>query len=95
MYLRVSYQVAEIPFGTAITDKSEVEERIRRAQLAILNPSKRALDFLGSLGQIDEANEKSFSSDLVSVRISGKEVDDLSFVDLPGKYSFHFAKFQF
>jgi len=54
--------------------------------LAILNPSKNPMDFLDSLGQISGgmANEKSFSSDLVSVRISG-EVDDLSFVDLPGK----------
>jgi len=79
--------VSEIPFGTIINDKSEVEERIRRAQLAILNPSRNALDFLGPLGELGGrmANEKSFSSDLVSVRISGKEVDDLSFVDLPGK----------
>lgn len=34
----------------------------------------------------DATNESSFSSDLISVRISGKEVDDLSFVDLPGKF---------
>jgi hypothetical protein len=96
VYLRVSYQVAEIPFGAAITDKAEVEERIRRAQLAILNPSKRALDFLGSLGQVDggTTNEKSFSSDLVSVRISGKEVDDLSFVDLPGNMASISRKFR-
>jgi len=55
--------------------------------MAILNPSKNPLDFLGSLGLMsgETLNEKSFSSDLVSVRISGKEVDDLSFVDLPGK----------
>jgi len=54
--------------------------------LAILNPTERASDFLGSLGERDRAepNEVSFSSDLISVRISGQEVDDLSFVDLPG-----------
>ncbi|KIM31730.1 hypothetical protein M408DRAFT_237585 [Serendipita vermifera MAFF 305830] len=86
VYLRVSRQLAEIPFGSVITTKSDVEDRIRRAQLAILNPSKPASDFLGDLGRADiEANnEISFSSDLISVRISGKEVDDLSFVDLPG-----------
>lgn len=66
-------------------DKSDVEERIRRAQLAILNPSKQPKDFLTSavLPDISE-NEVSFSEDLISVRISGKGVDDLSFVDLPG-----------
>ena len=76
----------EVPFGDAITYKFEVEDRIRRAQLAILNPEKRALDFLGTLGDIGSGftNEKSFSGDLISVRISGKEMDDLSFVDLPG-----------
>jgi hypothetical protein len=64
-------------------DKSEVEERIRRAQLAILNPSKPMEDFLGTLPSSDE-NELSFSTDVVSVRIAGRDVDDLSFVDLPG-----------
>ncbi|KIM31728.1 hypothetical protein M408DRAFT_327179 [Serendipita vermifera MAFF 305830] len=86
VYLRLSTQMGEIPFGPAIFDKSEVQDRIRRAQLAILNPSKPSADFLGILGDTDGAitNQMSFSSDLVSVRISGKEVDDLSFVDLPG-----------
>ena len=34
-------------FGDTIFEKSEVEERIRRAQRAILNPSKAAWNFLG------------------------------------------------
>lgn len=76
-------QAAEIPFGPPITDKNEVEDRIRRAQLAVLNPSKDPLEFLhGGVG-IGIKNETSFSSDVVSVRISGRDVDDLSFVDLP------------
>jgi len=76
----------ETPFGHHITDDAEVEERIRRAQLALLNPSRRASDFLGTLGSTDTGltNELSFSNDLISVRISGVDVDDLSFVDLPG-----------
>jgi hypothetical protein len=65
-------------------DKSEVEERIRRAQLAILNPSKSMEDFLGTLLPSSDWNELSFSTDVVSVRIAGRDVDDLSFVDLPG-----------
>jgi hypothetical protein len=86
VFLRLERHPTEIPFGPLITDKSDVEDRIRRAQLAILNPSKEPSGFLGPLGQIDGGtkNEMSFSSDLVSVRISGKEMDDLSFVDLPG-----------
>ncbi|KIM31731.1 hypothetical protein M408DRAFT_20955 [Serendipita vermifera MAFF 305830] len=86
VYLRVARQVAEIPFGSVITTKADVEDRIRRAQLAILNPSRPASDFLSDLGRsdVETKNEVSFSNDLISVRISGKEVDDLSFVDLPG-----------
>ena len=86
VYLRLSGQPREIPFGPPFGDRSKVEERIRRAQLAILNPSKRATDFLGTLGSTDAGiqNECSFSNDVISVRISGKDEDDLSFVDLPG-----------
>jgi hypothetical protein len=95
IYLRLANQV-ETPFGHHITDSEEVEERIRRAQLAILNPSKRASDFLGTLGSTDAGlkNELSFSSDLISVRISGVEVDDLSFVDLPGPPFLYYVTFE-
>lgn len=81
--------MADIPFGDVIIDKSEVEDRIRRAQLAILNPNKSSLEFLGALGDAGGkiTNQMSFSSDLVSVRILGRDVDDLSFVDLPGTIS--------
>ena len=76
----------EICFGPLITEKAEVEDRIRRAQLAVLNPNKPPDDFLGALGDIDSGvkNENSFTSNVVSVRVSGREMDDLSFVDLPG-----------
>jgi hypothetical protein len=93
VFLCLEHHPTEIQFGPLITDKSDVEDRIRRAQLAILNPSKEPSGFFGPLGQIDGGikNEMLFSSDLVSVRISGREMDDLSFVDLPGlnpTYSF-------
>jgi hypothetical protein len=81
VYLRFGTQ--EEPFGSPITVKSEVEERIRRAQLAILNPSKSRIEFLNSGIQPDR-NDEPFSTNLISVRISGRDVDDLSFVDLPG-----------
>jgi hypothetical protein len=54
--------------------------------LAILNPSRKASDFLGTLGLAgsDTPNELTFSADVISVSISSIESDDLSFVDLPG-----------
>lgn len=66
-----------------MTKQSEVEDRIHRAQLAILNPSKVPMGFLHATNP-GELNELSFSTNLISVRISGEGVDDLSFVDLPG-----------
>ncbi|KAJ3560217.1 hypothetical protein NP233_g10983 [Leucocoprinus birnbaumii] len=72
-------------FGPPIHYKAEVEERIRRAQRAILNPSKPAKQFLE--GDEDEPigeAELSFSHNCVSLQISGPDVADLSFCDLPG-----------
>lgn len=79
--------VAEnIPFGAIITDKSHVEERIRRAQRAILNPSISHETFLsGPDGEPDE-RELSFSKNCVCLELSGPDLTDLSFCDLPGSY---------
>ncbi|KIK17199.1 hypothetical protein PISMIDRAFT_15324 [Pisolithus microcarpus 441] len=71
-----------IPFGGALTSKSEVEERIRCAQRAILNPNTDPESFLRG-ATVDE-NETSFSRNYVSLDISGRDLADLSFVDLPG-----------
>jgi len=77
-------QVRNEIFGDAILDKAQVEERIRRAQRAILNPSKPAKTFLQGDNEDDEATELSFSINCVSLQISGPDVADLSFYDLPG-----------
>ncbi|KAF9479395.1 hypothetical protein BDN70DRAFT_878878 [Pholiota conissans] len=72
-------------FGSIIHNKSEVEERIRRAQLAILNPKVPAKTFLD-----DDTSDRpgdaqlSFSLNAVTLQISGPDVADLSFCDLPG-----------
>ncbi|KAI6167303.1 P-loop containing nucleoside triphosphate hydrolase protein [Pisolithus thermaeus] len=71
-----------LPFGEALTSKVEVEERIRRAQRAILNPRTDPETFLRG-ATVDE-NETSFSRNYVSLDISGRDLADLSFVDLPG-----------
>jgi len=78
-------QISSKPFGKVIYDKSEVEDRIRRAQRAILNPSKPADYFLGNSWDSDEESQTTFSMNTVVLEISGPEVPDLSFCDLPGE----------
>ena len=74
--------VRNLPFGKPITHKSLVEDRIRCAQFAILNPTKNFNNYLQ--GGLPKENELSFSKNYVSSEISGKDLADLSFVDLPG-----------
>jgi len=72
-------------FGPPIYKKSEVEDRIRRAQRAILNPSKPVKNFLNDDEDVSVGKtELSFSHNCVSLQISGPDVADLSFCDLPG-----------
>ncbi|KAF8805241.1 hypothetical protein BYT27DRAFT_7224945 [Phlegmacium glaucopus] len=71
-------------FGSIIYDKAHVEERIRRAQRAILNPKKPAKHFLENVDEDQRGSELSFSSNCVSLQVSGPDVADLSFCDLPG-----------
>ncbi|KIJ08216.1 hypothetical protein PAXINDRAFT_89188 [Paxillus involutus ATCC 200175] len=78
-----SIPVRLVHFGAPITSKSSVEDRIRRAQHAILNPSTDSNKYLHGDNVSDE-NEVSFSKNYVSLEISGKGLADLSFVDLPG-----------
>lgn len=85
-------------FGPPIYNKAEVEDRIRRAQLAILNPHKSAASFLSQEDGEDEVGisqdgqtSLTFSMNCVSLAISGPDVADLSFVDLPGVCSDEYA----
>lgn len=79
-------QARTVAFGDVIYDKVDVEDRLRRAQRAILNPRRRPDYFLST--ESDEVEEPegqlTFSSNCVELRISGPEVADLSFCDLPG-----------
>ncbi|KAJ1303118.1 hypothetical protein OPQ81_011319 [Rhizoctonia solani] len=74
----------EIQFGSQMTDRMEVQERIRRAQLAILNPSIEPSTFLNAEGNASYPSSRSFSQNCVIVVLSGNELSDLNFVDLPG-----------
>lgn len=73
-----------IPFGAVIKDKKLVEERIRRAQRAILCPSRTPEMFLTGPDEDPSHWEVTFSKNCVSLEINGPELTDLSFCDLPG-----------
>ncbi|CAE6440454.1 unnamed protein product [Rhizoctonia solani] len=71
----------EVPFGGPLEDPNQVEDRIRRAQIAVLNP---AVDPDVILGGEEPTGGLSFTKNCVVVKLSGRELADLSFVDLPG-----------
>jgi hypothetical protein len=73
-----------VEFGDPIYDKPLVTERIRRAQSAILNPNTPTRKFLEASLDSLEGRQLSFSSNSVCLEISGRDIDDLFFVDLPG-----------
>ena len=84
-------------FGEVIYDKSQVEERIRRAQRAILNPHKPTESFLTNpeADFSQQRSQLSFSMNCITLQISGPDVADLSFCDLPGMSYINFVFFPF
>ncbi|KAI9431841.1 hypothetical protein F5148DRAFT_1155063 [Russula earlei] len=79
-------QPRRVEFGDPIFDKHLVTERIRRAQSAILNPATPPTTFLNESTDDLEERQLSFSSNSVCLEIRGRDIDDLSFVDLPADY---------
>ncbi|KAG1834946.1 P-loop containing nucleoside triphosphate hydrolase protein [Suillus subluteus] len=75
-----------VPFGRTITDRSEFEVWLRRAQAAILNPNVPCSTFhtktIEELRNIK--NTLKFSRNVVCVSIEDPDATDLSFYDLPG-----------
>ncbi|KAJ5595099.1 uncharacterized protein N7459_001307 [Penicillium hispanicum] len=71
-----------------LTDKDKVQDAIRWAQLAILNPRTPSQDYVpgNNLGMSMEAEEK-FSPNVVRLDISAPSFPALSFYDLPGVIS--------
>ncbi|KAH9928963.1 P-loop containing nucleoside triphosphate hydrolase protein [Fomitopsis serialis] len=83
--------VEEVPFGAVLTEKAEVEMMLRRAQAAVLNaeipPSRFLVMDTAKLNDVQpqgSSNSVPFSQNVVCVDISGPDLTDLSFVDLPG-----------
>jgi hypothetical protein len=81
-----------VPFGPdRISDKSQVELWIRRAQVAILSPHVNISAFLDKTYiQLKEFMEqekdrmKKFERNKICIDIKDPEATDLAFVDLPG-----------
>ena len=86
-------QAREEPFGPVLFDKGDLEGMLRRAQLAILNPSLPAEFFVDfdttslSPGERPPGSERQlqFSDNVVCLDLSSPDVTDLSFIDLPGR----------
>ena len=77
-------------FGPLLHDKSLLEEMIRRAQLAILNPDVptkffETFDTTSGARHPDASKQLAFSSNVVCLDLSRPDLPDLSFIDLPGK----------
>ncbi|KAK7040881.1 hypothetical protein VNI00_009477 [Paramarasmius palmivorus] len=82
-------EIKEVPFGSTILSREEVEPTLRKAQFAVLNPRLDKKTVLStSVDQLDSlpTNGKSFSfsRNVVCVDLEGPELTDLSFIDLPG-----------
>lgn len=86
-------EIEEKPFGGIIHNKGELETMLRRAQLAILNPSVAMEQFVDAdvdsldphTAPFDSSDQLAFSSNVVCVTVWGPDVPDLSFIDLPGQ----------
>ncbi|KAG8993005.1 hypothetical protein FRB94_011150 [Tulasnella sp. JGI-2019a] len=85
-------EVQEKLFGPLVTDPSLLEDVLRRAQLAILNPSVDQNKFVnfelslldGKNPPLNSSKQLQFSKNVVCLDLSGPDVTDLSFIDLPG-----------
>jgi hypothetical protein len=80
-------------FGDVITDRSQVEERIRRAQRALLSQNTDHNLFLNEPEGEFPAAELTFTSDSVQIEISDRNLTKLSFFDLPG--TFFWSKYRY
>lgn len=83
-------KIREEKFGPLITDPTLLENALRRAQLAILNPSVQQSKFVefdvsqsSDAPPLGSSKQLSFSKNVVCLDLSGPSVTDLSFIDLP------------
>jgi len=95
-------KISEIAFGEILHSPEGVEAALRRAQLAILNGSVAPADWAkASDADVKKAKEGSlvlgskkqlsFSTNLVCMDVSGPDVTDLAFLDLPVRFRYLFV----
>ncbi|KAK3110992.1 hypothetical protein LTR53_014181 [Teratosphaeriaceae sp. CCFEE 6253] len=82
----IAQETIAVEFHT-VFDKTLLEDLLRRAQLAILNPSRNPMDYLR--GTPSTATQLNFSPNVVSLDIKGPGLPELSFFDLPGAINIH------
>jgi hypothetical protein len=84
----------DVPFGDALDDPYEVEARLRRAQVAILNPSISNMSTFLDMSDEDVAQARehkpagskeqlAFSREAIVLDVTGPTLTDVSLVDLP------------
>ncbi|KAG9296191.1 hypothetical protein G9A89_014783 [Geosiphon pyriformis] len=78
-----------VGFGGTIDDPDDVESIARRAQKALLNPSRDSAYYLNYVPPSDSdkdvsENEIKFTKNVICLDIQGPDVPNLSLIDLPG-----------
>ncbi|KAG9043508.1 hypothetical protein FS837_009468 [Tulasnella sp. UAMH 9824] len=76
--------VRDIPFGATLHNADDVEKMLRRAQRAILRPDLDPTLFLDDSDLHVFGVPMTFSRNCVCIQVSGPNVSDLYFYDLPG-----------
>lgn len=80
-----------IPFGDVMTDSNVVEDRLKRAQAAILelpfSNDQSVEPFLASDYQPPAKPRLDFSRNVVRLDVHGPDLVDVTFIDLPGVIS--------
>lgn len=67
-----------------VHSKEDLEDVLRRAQVAILNPYTDPATYLYNSEALSESVEVEFSPNVISLEVSGPDLPELSFYDLPG-----------
>ena len=89
-------ETVEENFGPVILDCCELEPMLHRTQIAIPNPTKQSSELVEyDLGHVPAGSlrQLQFSSNVVCIDLSGPDVPDLSFIDLPGEFGAYIFTF--
>jgi hypothetical protein len=86
LYPWVEQAVPSITNFGNVHDKDKLEELIRLAQVATLNPQTRPESFLNT-SYLDHSRKVEFSPNVVAIEIVAPNAPNLSFYDLPGVIS--------